>query len=100
MELRFSGFDWNEGNSEKNLKKHGVTCAEAEAVCRTPGVVYPDTRHSTEAEKRYVLFGETGNKQLFVAFTLREQKARIISARPMSRKERTWYEDQKKQKET
>lgn len=97
MELKFSGFDWDVGNRDKSLKKHGVTCQEAELVFYNQPFVYPDLKHSTEFEKRYVLFGETENKKLFISFTLRGHELRIISARPMSTKERSWYEEQKKQ---
>ncbi len=96
MDIKFSGFDWDGGNNEKNVRKHGITCPEAEAVLQSSFLAYLDTRHSTDTEKRYVAFGETGDKRLFLSFTLRNEKARIISARPMSRKERKWYEEQKK----
>lgn len=95
--LQFAGFEWDGGNREKNLRKHGITCVEAEEVCRGNPLVYPDTIHSTTSEQRYVLFGETpAARLLFIAFTVRSRKIRIISARPMSQKERNWYEKEKK----
>ncbi|MBI4411063.1 MAG: BrnT family toxin [Deltaproteobacteria bacterium] len=97
MDITYSGFDWDEGNKNKNLKRHTVTCEEAEEVFFGKPLIYPDTRHSSEEEKRYVCFGETGaGKTLFVAFTLRGDRVRVISARPMSQKERSWYVEEKK----
>ena len=55
-----------------------------------------DDRHS-DREQRYVALGETNEgRLLFVSFTVRGGKARIISTRPMSRKERVIYEEAKK----
>ena len=97
MEFIFSGFNWDVGNQNKSFDKHGITCLEAEEAFFGNPLVYPDTIHSTATEARYVLFGETKNKRpLFIAFTFRVQTVRIISARPMSQKERNWYEKTKK----
>ena len=97
MDIKFSGFDWDDGNRNKNLQKHGIVCQEALEVFMGRPLVYSDTVHSTEAEPRYVLLGETKKgMRLFVAFTLRQENVRVISARPMSQKERTWYEQTKK----
>lgn len=95
MSIKFSGFEWDDGNAEKNLRKHHVTCAEAEEVFFRNPLIYPDTQHSTTLEARHVLFGATArDKKLFIAFTQRHEKVRIISARPMSHKERRWYEEE------
>jgi len=54
-----------------------------------------DLRHS-EDEQRYVVLGATmDGRQLLVSFTVRHNRVRIISARPMSRKERRIYEKAK-----
>ena len=71
MNMVFSGFDWDFGNRDKSLKKHGVTCAEAEQCFRGAHLIYLDALHSTDSEKRYVLFVEIEKKALFVSFTLR-----------------------------
>ena len=55
-------------------------------------MVADDTEHS-EDEKRYYVLGQTDNgRLLFIAFTMRGKRVRIISARDMSRKERKVYE--------
>jgi len=97
MNIKFSGFDWDTGNWTKSLKKHGVSYQEAEEVLLTDCFVYPDKRHSTPIEKRYVVFGETEKSRLlFISFTMRGRNVRVISVRPMSQKERRWYEEEKK----
>lgn len=85
-------FEWNKGNLDKNLKKHGVKNEETEEVFLNNPLIYEDLKHS-EFEKRYDCLGETDKgKKLFISFTLRNDKIRIISARLMSKKERKGYE--------
>ncbi len=55
-----------------------------------------DIKHQ-ETEERYIAIGMTLNeKLLFVVFTMRDSKIRIISARRANRKERRLYEEAKK----
>ena len=93
---RVEGFDWDAGDARKN-ERHGVSQAEAEQVFFDPRLlVVADDRHS-QAEPRFHGLGATlSGGVLHVTFTLRigGRKIRVISARDMSRKERTYY-DQK-----
>lgn len=86
-------FEWDEGNSDKNLKKHNVTNQESEQVfINTPHFLFEDEKHSTK-EKRYMTWGITDTeRKLTIFFTLRKDKVRIISARDMHKKERREYE--------
>ena len=87
-----TGFQWDEGNSEKNWHSHAVTRAEAEQVfLNRPVVVGEDVRHA-QKEQRFALLGRTNaDRQLFVAFTVCGSEVRVISARSMSRRERRKY---------
>jgi uncharacterized protein len=89
----FEGFDWDDGNIEKNWLSHQVTPQEAEQVFfNRPLVVADDAKHS-RSEKRCMVLGQTDeNRTLFIAFTLRKKRIRVISARDMNRKERKVYE--------
>lgn len=85
-------FEWDEWNIRKSLDKHGIEPEEAEDVFYHEPVIWLDEKHSI-SEKRYQCLGQTSEKKkLFVSFTLRNDKVRIISVRPMSRKERIVYE--------
>ena len=88
-----AGFDWDENNREKNWNKHGVLASECEEVFfNLPLLLQADTPHS-QKEPRYYVLGHTNlGRRLFIAFTVREDKIRVISARDMSKKERTIYE--------
>jgi uncharacterized DUF497 family protein len=87
------GFNWDDGNTEKNWELHRVSAAEAEDVFfHRPLVVRSDVRHS-KIEKRYYALGQTSaGRWLFLAFTIRRKLIRVISARDMNRKELEAYE--------
>ena len=89
-----TGFEWDSGNSEKNWRGHAVSRAEAEeAFGNAPVVVAEDVRHSPD-EPRLTLLGRTNaDRYLFVAFTVRETRIRVISVRSMSRRERRIYDE-------
>jgi uncharacterized DUF497 family protein len=86
------GFDWDGGNLHKNWERHRVAVEEAEDVFfQEPLVVRGDVRHS-KGEKRYYALAKTGaGRQLFVAFTIRGNLIRVISARDMNRNEERTY---------
>jgi len=86
------GFDWDEGNIDKNWIKHQVSNSECEELFfNLPLLIADDKKHS-QAEKRYYVLGQTNaNRWLFIAFTIRENKIRVISARDMSPKEESTY---------
>lgn len=86
------GFDWDAGNTTKNVLGHSVTRAEAEEVFFVaPIVMLEDAKHSA-FERRYLVFGPTGaGRLLTAAFTLRDRRIRVISVRDMSRQERRRY---------
>lgn len=91
-----TGFEWDEGNADKSWVTHGVARVEAEQVFfNVPLVLAPDREHS-QAEDRYYGLGVTGaGRALFVVFTVRGERVRVISARDMSRRERRAYEQAK-----
>ena len=86
------GFEWDEANLTKNWDRHQVSSAECEEVfLNVPLALTDDVRHSTN-EARYYALGQTnGGRLLFIAFTARGMRIRVISARPMSGKERQIY---------
>lgn len=90
--IRVTEFDWDAGNLEKNWLKHGVPPLECEEVFfNQPLVVGTDVAHSTQEGRFYALGRTNDDRYLFVVFTLRGQKIRVISARDMNRKERKIY---------
>lgn len=87
------GFEWDEHNVEKNWRKHHVTPWECEQVfLNQPLAVVEDIKHS-EKENRFYALGHTdGGRLLFLVFTTRRDRIRVISARDMNHKERKVYQ--------
>ena len=86
-------FEWDMGNIDKN-KKHGVEDKEAEEVFLDERKkTFKDKLHS-DGEERFRVVGKTKKgRLLFVAFTKRKNKIRIISARDINKKEVYLYEE-------
>jgi uncharacterized DUF497 family protein len=87
-------FEWDPKKAAANLNKHGVSFQEAATVFGDPlAITFQDPDHS-EDEERQVTFGVSLRKRLIVvSHAQREDRTRIISARPMGRKERVIYEE-------
>src|SRR5574337_1778568 len=95
--LDLDGFEWDKGNLLKNWEKHNVSHVECEEVFfNIPLVVKEDAAHSAKENRYYVLGKTDENRLLFIVFTKRANKIRVISARDMRKKERTIYEESEK----
>lgn len=87
-------FEWDNRKAAHNLRKHGVSFAEAGTVFGDPlAITFGDPDHSV-GEERYITFGVSREQRLLViAHTDRDGRARIISARRATRAERKLYEE-------
>lgn len=86
-------FEWNPKKAKQNIEKHGVSFDEAATVFYDPlSMTYDDPDHSY-GESRYIIIGlsSLGNL-LFVSHAETNNAIRIISARPLTRKERKQHE--------
>ena len=88
------GFQWDKGNIDKNWQKHNVKNTECEEVFfNRPLMIGDDKKHSI-IEKRFYVLGQTDlNRKLFIAFTVRDKKIRVISGRDMTKKEKRIYDE-------
>ena len=94
---QIEGFEWDEGNGRKSLKKHDVSQVEAEQVFfNDPLLVIQDVRRSSYENRLHALGRTDAGRLLHISFTLRGggNLIRIISARAMHRKERLRYEQE------
>jgi uncharacterized DUF497 family protein len=88
-----TGFDWDENNREKNWQKHQVAAGECEEVFFNLPLLLKTDPAPSQKETRYYVLGHTlAGRRLFIAFTIREDEIRVISARDMNKKERNIYE--------
>jgi uncharacterized protein len=90
-------FEWNTSKAAENRRKHRVTFVEAATVFDDPlSMTYPDHMHS-EVEERYLIIGMSDRQRILVVAHVDEgDTIRIINARSATRRERRFYEDQKK----
>ena len=86
-------FGWDSNKEARNRAKHGVAFVEACTVFEDPlSSTVRDPDHS-EGEARFLTFGvSTEGRPLVVAHTEQDDRIRVISSRPMTRRERQAYE--------
>lgn len=86
-------FEWDEEKNRINREKHGISFETASYVFQDEYYIEMyDFEHSIE-EDRYIAIGRVG-ELLFVVFTERGEKIRLISARLATERERRLYYDQ------
>jgi uncharacterized protein len=85
-------FEWDEEKAKENLEKHGIDFADAAMVLSdTMALTMPDP--ASEEEDRLVTLGNDALERLLVvAYTWREDRVRLISARKATRREPRQYE--------
>ena len=89
-------FEWDPAKDRRNQASHGVSFAEAETVFGDPlQWTIRDPDHSI-GESRFLTTGvSTQQRVIIVAHTERNDRIRIISARPVTAAERRVYEEGK-----
>jgi uncharacterized protein len=92
-----TGFEWDKGNITKNPSKHQIHNHHSEEIFLDENLlIIEDIKHS-QKENRQIAIGKTFNKTLlFIVFTIRNKKIRIIFARKANQKEKKAYEQLKK----
>ncbi len=87
-------FEWDDGKAALNWRNHGVSFEMArDAFKDIFAVEWTDDRHG-DAEERFVAVGMVEGRLLFVAYTLRGERIRIISAREAEPRERRRYHNE------
>ncbi len=85
-------FEWHKAKAEANFSAHGVSFALAKTVFKDPFAIERCDDREDYGEERFVMVGMAeGNILLFVAYTEREERIRIISARRATQYEQDDY---------
>ena len=85
-------FEWRPTKAEANLEAHGVSFDLATTVFKDPFAVERIDDREDYGERRFVIIGMAeGQVVLFVAYTEREERIRIISARRATQHEQDDY---------
>jgi len=83
--------EWDSKKSEINFEKHGVNFETAKLVFSNDYVEMYDTDHSVH-EDRYLVIGIVNDMYLYVVYTPRGDRHRLISARKAKSQERRLYD--------
>lgn len=87
-------FEWDDKKAAENYAKHGVSFQFVTRAFKDPFAIERiDDRHDYD-EERFILIGTAEDVVLFVVYTEREERIRLISARRATKQE---YEDYVKQ---
>lgn len=84
-------FEWDNQKNEVNYSKHGIDFADAARMFLDLGRVEREDTRRNYGEKRYQSIGKVGEEIVFVVYTLRHSRTRIISARRAHKNERKIY---------
>jgi uncharacterized DUF497 family protein len=84
-------FEWDETKASDNYKKHGISFDLATKVFEDPfALEFIDDRQD-HPEERFVILGMAGSDLVYVAYTERESRIRLISARRAAKYEEEHY---------
>ncbi len=87
-------FEWDEAKAGNNFSKHKVSFETACEVFFDPFLISKDIE-MVGSEPRETVVGAAENLRLiYVTYTIRGEKIRIISARFVTKQERNNYENQ------
>ena len=87
-------FEWNKEKANANFKKHGVSFEEAALAFFDENAVELFDEVNSEKEIRYQLIGISNTRLIFIAYTERFEKIRIISARKANARHIRIYNEQ------
>ena len=87
-------FEWDNDKATTNYAKHGVSFEVARGVFRDPFAIEQLDEREDYGEARFTLIGMAGGRLLFVAYTMRGDTIRIISARGAEPYEQRQYYDE------
>jgi uncharacterized protein len=88
-------FEWDDLKAAANYRKHRVAFEMAKLVFLDPFAIENEDWHEEGSETRYEIIGMASDRLLFVAYTMRGERIRIISAREAEPYEKRQYHEEK-----
>ena len=84
--------EWDPAKAKANLRKHGVRFADAVTALEDARTI--SVRDEGQDEERWTSIGmDSLGRILVVVYTWRDERVRLISARPATRREARQYEE-------
>ena len=87
-------FQWNDTKAARNYADHGVRFEAAREVFKDPFAIDWLDEREPYGEARYVILGMVETRLLYVAYTMRGDTIRLISARGAEPHERRQYHEE------
>lgn len=84
-------FEWDDAKAKANLSHHGVDFLDAMLVFDDPHRLEWHDDRADYGEDRFCTVGFIEGRAVFVAYTMRGETVRLISARRATRLERDKY---------
>lgn len=84
-------FEWDENKRNYNLEKHGIDFIDIISLFEDPNRI--EFKNIRQGERRIQTIGMVEDVVLFLVYTLRGKKKRIISVRRASKNERKAYDE-------
>lgn len=92
--MRDDAFEWDEFKAAQNLREHGVSFESAREIFRDPFALDWLDISEDYGEERHAIIGTVDARLLFVAYTMRGERIRLISARGAEPYERRRYHEE------
>jgi uncharacterized DUF497 family protein len=89
--MKYDDFEWDDTKAAANLANHGVSFARARLVFADPFAVGRIDDREDYGEERFIMVGMVEGALIFVAYTERGDRVRIITARRATRHEQDDY---------
>jgi uncharacterized DUF497 family protein len=89
--MNFDNVEWDPNKAAENLRKHGVSFLTAMRVFGDRRAIHDIDDSMDYGEERCAVLGIAHRQILFVIYTERNEKIRIISARQATRREHDLY---------
>jgi uncharacterized DUF497 family protein len=90
-------FEWDDIKAADNERDHGISFEMARAAFNDAFSIERVDRGHNDPEERFALLGMVEDRLLFVSYTLRGERIRIISARKAEPHERRRYHNENRQ---
>ncbi len=84
--MKSDDFEWDDAKAAGNHRRHKITFEQAREVFADPFIIEWIDEGQDEREQRLSALGMVENRLLFVAYTMRRDTIRIISARRAERR--------------
>jgi uncharacterized protein len=91
-----NAFEWDDRKAASNYARHGVSFEAARDVFKDPFAIDWLDDSEDYGEDRFAIIGMCEGRLLYVAYTIRGEAIRIISARLAEPFERTKHHDENK----